>query len=95
MFVEPVHYVNLYFNFLRGETMSSEESITLTAAKHDKLGAYHCDVPHAGRVSVAGEPRDINDGESVYFERSNITAIRSGDEYTFIRGQAEQLAKAS
>ena len=75
--------------------MSSDESITLTTAKHDKLGVSHCDVPHEGRVSVSGEPRDINDGESIYFERSNITATRSGDEYTFSRGQHVQLAEAS
>lgn len=75
--------------------MSSGESITLTTAQHDKLGVYHCDVPHEGRVSVAGEPRNINDGESIYFDRSNITASRSGDEYTFSRGQNVQLAEAS
>lgn len=75
--------------------MSSDESITLTTAKHDKLGVYHCDVPHEGFVSVAGEPRYINDGESIYFERSNITAARSGDKYMFARGEKVKLAMAS
>lgn len=65
--------------------MSSDESITLTPAKHGKLGIYHCDVVTEGRISVAGEPRDIADGEEILFERSNITAKRSGSDYTFSR----------
>ena len=75
--------------------MSSEESITLTPAKHAKLGIYHCDVVTEGRISVAGAPRDIADGESLYFEHCNITASRNGSEYTFSRGQEIELAKAS
>ena len=72
--------------FYEVKTMSSNESITLTTAKHDKLGVFHCDIPYDGFVSVAGDPRKINDAESIYFERSDITAIRSGDEYTFSKG---------
>ena len=75
--------------------MSSEESITLNPARHDKLGAYHCGVTREGRIAVAGYPRDIADGESVYFERSNITATRNGSDYTFSRGQEVELARAS
>ena len=75
--------------------MSSEESITLNPARHDKPGVYHCGVTREGRITVAGDPRDIADGESVYFERSNITATRNGSDYTFSRGQEVELAKAS
>ena len=75
--------------------MSSNESITLTPAKHDKLGVYHCDVVTEGRIAVAGEPRDIADGETIYFERCNISATRNGSDYTFSRGQEAELAKAS
>ena len=75
--------------------MSSEESITLNPARQDKPGVYHCGVTREGRIAVAGDPRDITDGESIYFERSGITASRDGSEYTFSRGQEIELARAS
>ena len=75
--------------------MSSDESITLNPLRHDKLGVYHCGVTREGRIAVAGDPRNIEDGESIYFERSDITATRSGSDYTFSRGQQSTLAKAS
>jgi hypothetical protein len=75
--------------------MSSDESITLNPSEHDKLGVYHCGVTREGRIAVAGDPRNIEDGESVYFERSGITATRNGSEYTFSHGQESKLAKAS
>jgi hypothetical protein len=75
--------------------MSHDESITLTTHLHDKLGASHCDVPYDGHIAVAGELSDIADGESVFFERSGITAKRNGDEYVFSRKQESQLAEAS
>ena len=75
--------------------MSSDETITLKPARHDKLGIYHCDVVTEGRIAVAGEPRDIADGETLYFERSNISATRNGSDYTFSRGQEAELAMAS
>jgi hypothetical protein len=65
--------------------MSSDESITLNPSEHDKLGIYHCGVTRESWISVAGDPRDIADGESVFFERSGITAKRAGSEYTFSR----------
>lgn len=73
----------------------SDESITLTPHNYDKLSVYHCDVPYEGRIVVAGDPRDIADGESFYFERTGITAKRSGSEYTFSRKQHSLLAEAS
>lgn len=61
----------------------SSESITLKPRTHDKLGVYLCDVVREGFISVAGEPRDIADGEEIMFERSGIRAVRNGAEYTF------------
>ena len=65
--------------------MSSDESITLTPHRHDKLGIYHCGVTREGFISVAGDPRNIGDGESIFFNRSSITAKRQGSEYVFSR----------
>jgi len=65
--------------------MSSGESITIGPREHDKLGIYHCGVTREGFISVAGDPRDIADGESIVFERTGITAKRNGSEYTFSR----------
>jgi hypothetical protein len=75
--------------------MSHDESISLTTHVYDKLGVYHCDVPYDGHVVVAGDPRDIADGESIFFERTGITAKRSGDKYIFSRQQQSLLAEAS
>jgi len=61
----------------------SDNSITLGPREHDKLGIYHCGVTREGFIAVAGEPRNIDDGEEIVFERSGITAKRSGTEYTF------------
>lgn len=63
--------------------MSSDDAITLGPRQHDKLGIYHCGVTRDGFISVAGDPRNIADGESIVFERTGITAKRSGSEYTF------------
>ncbi len=65
--------------------MSSSESITLNPHEHDKLGILHYEVTREGRISVAGDPRDIADGDSILFERSGITAKRTGSEYNFSR----------
>lgn len=67
--------------------MSSGDSITLEPRTHDKLGVYHVGVTREGFISVAGEPRDIADGEEIVFERSGIKASRKGEEYTFTRVQ--------
>jgi hypothetical protein len=61
----------------------SDNSITLGPREHDKLGIYHCGVTREGFIAVAGEPRNIDDGEEIVFDRSGITAKRSGSEYTF------------
>ena len=61
----------------------SDNSITLGPREHDKLGIYHCGVTREGFIAVAGEPRNIDDGQEIVFDRSGITAKRSGSEYTF------------
>ena len=63
----------------------SSDSITLGPRTHDKLGVYHCGVTREGFISVAGEPRDIADGEEIVFERAGIKATRKGEEYTFTK----------
>lgn len=64
---------------------TGNESITLTSAKHDKLGLLHCGVTREGFVAVAGDTSDIADGEKVEFERVHVTVVRKGDAYTFTR----------
>ncbi len=61
----------------------SEESITLTAPSHDKLGVVHCGVTREGFVAVGGDVHDIADGEEIYFARVRIKAKRVGEEYIF------------
>jgi len=63
--------------------MSSDESLTLGPREHGKLGISHCGVTREGFIAVAGEPRDIADGEEIVFERPGIKAVRKGEEYTF------------
>lgn len=63
--------------------MSSDNSITLGPREHGKLGVYHCGVTREGFIAVAGEPRNIDDGEEIVFQRSGIRAVRKGSEYTF------------
>jgi hypothetical protein len=61
----------------------SENSITIGPREHDKLGVCHCGVTREGFIAVAGDPRDIADGEEIVFERTGIKAVRHGSEYTF------------
>jgi hypothetical protein len=61
------------------------ETLTLSPAEHDKLGIIHCGVTREGFIAVGGEPRDIDDGEEILFERVAIKARRQGSEYTFTR----------
>ena len=61
------------------------ETLTLAPAEHDKLGIIHCGVTREGFIAVGGEPRDIDDGEEILFERVAIKARRQGSEYTFTR----------
>jgi len=63
----------------------SEQSLTLSPRTHDKLGICHCGVTREGFIAVAGEPRNIADGETINFERVGITATRNGSEYTFVK----------
>jgi hypothetical protein len=42
--------------------MSTTESGTLNPPEHDNLVVFHCWLTREGRISVAGDPRDITDG---------------------------------
>ena len=61
------------------------ETLTLAPAEHDKLGIIHCGVTREGFIAVGGEPRDIDDGEEILFERVAVKARRQGSVYTFTR----------
>jgi hypothetical protein len=63
----------------------NSETLTLTPARHNKLGIIHCGVTREGFIAVGGEPRDIGDGEEILFKRVAIKARRQGSEYTFTR----------
>jgi hypothetical protein len=63
----------------------SDNIITLAPRHHDKLGIIHCGVTRDGFIAVAGDPRDIADGEEIVFEKVKIKATRKGDEYTFTK----------
>jgi len=65
--------------------MSETETLTLGPAKHDKLGIIHCGVTREGFIAVGGDPRNIEDGQEILFERVGIKARRQGSEYTFTR----------
>lgn len=61
------------------------ETLTLVPPKHDKLGIIHCGVTREGFIAVGGDPRNIDDGEEILFERVGIKARRQGSEYTFTK----------
>jgi len=61
------------------------ESLTLAPAAHGKLGIIHCGVTREGFIAVGGDPRNIDDGEEILFERVAVKARRQGSEYTFTR----------
>lgn len=63
----------------------SDDSIMLTPRHNGKIGVYHCGVTRDGFIAVAGEPRDIADGEEILFDRSGIMVSRNGSEYLFSR----------
>jgi metal-dependent HD superfamily phosphatase/phosphodiesterase len=65
--------------------MSEEQTITLKPRHYEKLGAVHCAVTRDGFVAVAGDVREIADGETITIERSRISVTRRGDDYTFAR----------
>ncbi len=60
-------------------------TLTLAPAEHGKLGVIHCGVTREGFIAVGGDPRDIDDGQELLFERVGIKARRQGSEYTFTR----------
>lgn len=61
------------------------ETLTLVPTKHDKLGIVHCGVTREGFIAVGGEPRNLEDGQEILFDRVGIKARRQGSEYTFTR----------
>jgi hypothetical protein len=61
----------------------ADEPLTLEPKHYDKFGQVHCGVTREGFISVAGDVRDIADGEEILFERAGIKAKRKGSEYTF------------
>jgi len=63
----------------------STATLTLEPARHGKLGIIHCGVTREGFIAVAGDPRDIADGQELVFERVGIKATRQGSKYTFTR----------
>ena len=60
-------------------------TLTLAPARHDKLGVVHCGVTREGFIAVGGDPRNIDDGQEILFERVGIKARRQRSEYTFTR----------
>jgi hypothetical protein len=64
------------------------ETLTLEPARHGKLGALHCGVTREGPVVVAGEQKQIADGQEVIMDRTQVRVSRKGEEYTFIRHPA-------
>ena len=63
----------------------SDDSIISTPRHNGKIGVYYCGVTRDGFIAVAGEPRDIADGEEILFDRSDIKASRDGSKYLFSR----------
>ena len=63
--------------------MSDENKLTLQPRHHGKLGVVHCGVTRDGWIAVAGDPRSIEDGEEIMFEKVNIRASRKGNDYIF------------
>lgn len=65
--------------------MAAAETISLSPRKHGKLGPLHCGVTRDGLVVVAGEQREIADGEQVRMERARVLVSRKGKEYIFTK----------
>ena len=49
----------------------SAETITLTLHNFARLGTIHRGVGHEGFVAVAGDPRNIADGQDILVERAS------------------------
>ena len=65
--------------------MSTENTLTLGPGQHDKLGILHCGVTREGFIAVAGDPRNIADGEEIVFDKVKVSAKREGNSYIFTR----------
>ena len=65
----------------------SEDAQTLILAPraYGKLGVLHCGVTREGLVTVAGDVKNITDGEEVTFTKSQVTVARNGSDYTFTK----------
>ena len=61
----------------------SDETLTLSPAKHAKLGVVHCGVTREGFIAVGGDTSNIDDGEEITFKRAHVKVSRKGSEYTF------------
>lgn len=59
--------------------------MTLGPRSYDKMGIVHCGVIREGRITVAGEIADIDDGEEKALYGGKIKVQRTGEEYTFTR----------
>ena len=70
------------------------DSLKLVPASHGKLGIIHCGVNREGFIAVAGDPRDIADGEKSCFNASlSRTSAKAAS--TRLHGQAEQLIQST
>jgi hypothetical protein len=71
--------------FIGDEIMSTENTLTLGPGQHDKLGILHCGVTRDGFIAVAGDPRNIADGEEIVFDKVKVSTRREGNSYIFTR----------
>lgn len=66
--------------------MSDEtRTLILEPRQHEHLGQLHCGVTYDGFIVVAGEPRNIDDGEEIAIQRVPVRVKRRGSKYTFTR----------
>lgn len=63
--------------------MQAENTLTLHAPQHDKIGIIHCGVTREGFVVVAGDTHDIEDEQELSFDRGHVKVVRHGSEYQF------------
>lgn len=65
--------------------MSDSEILTLGPKRYDSLGRIHCGVVKEGVVSVAGDIRNLDDGQEIDMQRGRVKVSRKGSEYTFTK----------
>ena len=71
-----------------------DDTLTLQATKHDKLGIIHCGVTREGFIAVGGEPRNIADGEEIrtgIYKTKALKPTGAGD--SFMAGYLFQRLK--